>query len=189
MSKQKKEEGASSKNLFSKQLTEAFLQEFTLKVKEKEEASFAPHQISYFIFKLQTKWFGLKAHIIQEVLNRRSTHSIPFRPSPVLKGIINVSGQLKIYIDLETVLGLEADKQNKNDKNIKFILIGEAPSDWVFSSYEVLGVFEISEEKIKASSEEFEFSHYLLGKTHIDKNEVFLIDETKLLESLSLTVG
>lgn len=189
MSKQKKGEPASSKNLFSKELTEAFLQEFTLKVKEKEEASFTPRQVSYFIFKLQAKWFGIKAHTIQEVLNRRSTHSIPFRSSPVLKGIINVSGQLKLYIDLESLFGLDGDKQNKNDKNIKFILIGEASSDWVFSSYDVLGIFEINEEKIKASNEGFEFSHYLLGKACIDKKEVFLIDEIKLLESLSLTIG
>ena len=45
MSKQKKEKIAPPNNLFSKELTEQFLHESTLKVKEKEESSMDRHEI------------------------------------------------------------------------------------------------------------------------------------------------
>ncbi|GAB3356851.1 chemotaxis protein CheW [Lysobacter tyrosinilyticus] len=65
---------------------------------------------STFIFRLGAEWLGLATSLIDEVVERRPLHSLPHRREGVVRGLVNVTGQLTICIALEPLFQLEAAK-------------------------------------------------------------------------------
>lgn len=70
----------------------------------------ATHQ--FCTFTLERFTFGLEVHAIQEVLRAQPLTPVPLAPS-VVRGLINLRGQIVAAIDLRTRLGLPArDTEN-----------------------------------------------------------------------------
>jgi chemotaxis signal transduction protein len=63
---------------------------------------------SAFIFRLGAEWLGLTTSVVDEVVAPRSTHALPHRREGVVRGLVNVRGQLTICIALEPLLQLDA---------------------------------------------------------------------------------
>lgn len=63
---------------------------------------------STFIFRLGAEWLGLATGMIDEVIERRAIHSLPHRREGVVRGVVNVRGQLTICVALEPLFQLDA---------------------------------------------------------------------------------
>ena len=63
---------------------------------------------STFIFRLGAEWLGLATSLIDEVVERRVIHSVPHRREGVVRGLVNVRGQLTICVALEPLFQLDA---------------------------------------------------------------------------------
>ena len=61
---------------------------------------------SAVIFRLGAEWLGLPARLFQEVAERRPVHSLPHRQGRLVKGLVNVRGELLICISLGELLGV-----------------------------------------------------------------------------------
>ncbi|MEI7634700.1 MAG: chemotaxis protein CheW [bacterium] len=73
---------------------------------------------SLFIFSLNTEWFGLPAGIVEEVVDDRMPHSLPHRRDTIVKGIVNIRGQLVVCVSLSEMLGSAAAARVMPDAGI-----------------------------------------------------------------------
>ncbi|KRB04259.1 chemotaxis protein CheW [Lysobacter sp. Root690] len=63
---------------------------------------------SLFVFRLGGEWLGLPAAIVDEVLEPRPIHSLPHRREGLVRGLVNVRGQLTVCVALESLLQIDA---------------------------------------------------------------------------------
>ena len=63
---------------------------------------------SLFVFRLRGEWLGLPAAIVDEVLEPRPIHSLPHRREGLVRGLVNVRGQLTVCVALESLLQIDA---------------------------------------------------------------------------------
>lgn len=63
---------------------------------------------SLFVFRLRGEWLGLPASIVDEVLEPRAIHSLPHRREGLVRGLVNVRGQLTVCVALESLLQIDA---------------------------------------------------------------------------------
>lgn len=62
---------------------------------------------SLFVFRLGGEWLGLPAAIVDEVLEPRAIHSLPHRREGLVRGLVNVRGQLTVCVALESLLQID----------------------------------------------------------------------------------
>ncbi|MBW8807495.1 MAG: chemotaxis protein CheW, partial [Lysobacter sp.] len=60
------------------------------------------------VFRLRGEWLGLPASIVDEVLEPRAIHSLPHRREGLVRGLVNVRGQLTVCVALESLLQIDA---------------------------------------------------------------------------------
>ena len=63
---------------------------------------------SVFIFRLGPEWLGLASSVVDEVVEPRMIHALPHRRDGVVRGLVNVRGQLTICVALEQLFQLGA---------------------------------------------------------------------------------
>ncbi|MGH8081696.1 MAG: chemotaxis protein CheW [Lysobacter sp.] len=61
-----------------------------------------------FVFRLGNEWLGLPAAMVDEVIEPRPIHSLPHRREGLVRGLVNVRGQLTVCVALESLLQLDA---------------------------------------------------------------------------------
>jgi chemotaxis-related protein WspD len=62
---------------------------------------------SAFIFRLGAEWLGLTTTVVDEVVESRLVHALPHRREGVVRGLVNVRGQLTICVALEPLFQLD----------------------------------------------------------------------------------
>jgi chemotaxis-related protein WspD len=62
---------------------------------------------SVIVFRIGEEWLALPTQVFQEVLERRSVHSLPHRRTGCVAGLANVRGELLVCISLRHALGHE----------------------------------------------------------------------------------
>lgn len=62
---------------------------------------------SIFIFRLGPEWLALVSSVIDEVVEPRAIHSLPHRRDGIVRGLVNVRGQLTLCVALEPLFQLE----------------------------------------------------------------------------------
>ncbi|MGO1068777.1 chemotaxis protein CheW [Lysobacter sp. CA199] len=60
-----------------------------------------------FVFRLGSEWLGLPAAVADEVIEPRPIHGLPHRREGVVRGLVNVRGQLTVCVALEALLQLQ----------------------------------------------------------------------------------
>ncbi len=71
---------------------------------------------SLVIFRLGAEWLALATAVFQEVTDMRTIHSLPHRQGKVVKGLVNVRGELLVCVSLEDLLGLEMPPESRKPK-------------------------------------------------------------------------
>ena len=108
------------------------------------------------IFRLGQEWLALPASIFNQVLVPSPIHSLPHSTNPVLRGIVNVRGQLLLCISLHALLGIEGS--NPDPANIpplpvikcqpgsypRLVVIEQPREVWAFEVDEIYGLHQYS---------------------------------------------
>jgi len=109
---------------------------------------------SVTIFRLGNEWMALPTNSIQEVTDVCSVHSIPHNKTPVLRGLVNLRGQLKICVSLGQLMDIEkAEKYSGQDTKERIyermISVEHNESQYVFLVSEVSGTFHYHPSELK----------------------------------------
>ncbi len=78
-------------------------------------------------FRLDSHLFGLDVQDVQEIIRQQSATRVPLAP-PVVRGLINLRGQIVTVIDLRMRLGLEARVLERPAVNVVVRCAGSATS-------------------------------------------------------------
>jgi chemotaxis-related protein WspD len=102
--------------------------------------------LNLVIFRLGAEWWAIAAQFIRETALTSPIHSLPHRSNEILKGIINVRGELMLYVALSGLLSVATgDREAARE-----ILVAEANgSTWVFGVDELLGLQQVSTQALK----------------------------------------
>ena len=108
---------------------------------------------SITIFRLGNEWLALPTNIIEEVSDVSVIHSIPHQRTTVLKGLMNLRGQMSICVSLGQLL--EIEKYNKDNDDIRnrtyerIIAINHNKSSFVFLVSEVKSTYRLRPGELK----------------------------------------
>ncbi len=99
---------------------------------------------SVTVFRLGHEWMALPTNSIQEITDVCSVHSVPHQKTPVLRGLVNLRGQLKICVSLGQLMEIEKAETYTGEKTReriyeRMIAVRHNESQYVFLVSEVKG--------------------------------------------------
>jgi len=98
---------------------------------------------SWLTFRLGAELLALPLATVTEVMEERPIHRLPHRQNPILRGLVNVRGELVLCVALEALLGTEAAPVNPNARRRIMVLTGEGGRYCCFAD-EIKGTQEIA---------------------------------------------
>ena len=184
---------AKANKLLDRVPDEAYIDEWTILVQKEKLAEEVAAEHSVVIFRLNQEWLAISTLIFAEVATLRKIHHIPHRSGLILKGVVNLRGQLKLCISLHNFLEIESiDKKadHQKDKYQRMLAIKREDQNWIFPVDEVYGIFKcdimhlqnvpVTITKSKAN--------FLKGVFAWEGKSVGYLDEDLLFQSLQRSV-
>lgn len=106
------------------------------------------------LFRLGDEWLGLDSNLVHEITEMRVIHSLPHKAGTLVKGLVNMRGELKICVSLGTLL--QVDKAQEDycvDYEIhqRLIHIARDGQGFVFPVSEVHGIHRYAEPALNAA--------------------------------------
>ena len=146
-----------------------------------------------FVFRTGGEWLALPAHMIQEVVNMSPIHSIPNITSKVLRGLVNIHGNLQICVSIGRVLGLEKRIQTEEELDPDYIsperlvVVLQDNHLVAFPVSEVKGIIRYTPETIKDLPVTVSGSKavYTMGILHLDGRDIGLLKDKPLFKTLT----
>jgi len=166
-------------------------QEYWTALLAKDVSMKSSESLSIVVFRLGDEWLGLPTKIIKEISEIRPVHSIPNSKSAVVKGLVNVRGELKLWVSMGTLLAVEkgGDMSTAGLRKSfleRLVILFKDGEQFVFPVSEIIGTHRIWVESIRdvpATAANSMFSH-LAGLFELDGRHVGLLDEELLINSL-----
>lgn len=159
---------AAGQRALQQPLPEEYQREWTRLLARRKDTD-REHYLTVIIFRVGNEWFSLPVNYLQHVEARRAIHSIPHQNSAIVKGVVNVSGEVKMCFSLGALLGIEQvsvlDPSQRTAVYQGLIVLKNGKSSYVFPVTEVLELARISLEELKAvpSTVSTVAASYLLG--------------------------
>ncbi|GBC63403.1 chemotaxis protein CheW [Desulfonema ishimotonii] len=162
---------------------------------KKEEES--PRTISVVIFRIGEEWLALRTRLFAEVIDPERFHSLPHRNNPVLLGVVNVHGELRLCISLRVLLDIEMRTAPPPERRIyrRMMVIGHDSEQWVFPVDEIHGVHRVAPENfqnvpvtVAKSSATYTQSLFKWRPRSEDYRNVALLEDELLLISLARSI-
>jgi chemotaxis-related protein WspD len=157
---------AAGAELLDQNLPEQYRAERTEQFAAKQSDS-TVGKLSVVIFQVGREQFALSTALIQEFARQRPIHSLPHRKDRIVLGLINIGGELLIYVSLARLLGLQETcevKTRKDDLIVtpqfsipaspcveRVLVLNSRGNRFVFPVDEVHGVFRFHIDELKAA--------------------------------------
>jgi len=146
--------------------------------------------IPVLVFRIGREWFALRASLVDEVLELRSVHSIPHHKGGILRGLINVHGELQLCVSIEKFLAVEQDDRCGQEQDSKVIprmlLVSNGTESLVFEVSEVACVYACHPDMLEdvPATLPRERMPLLKGLLHWNQHHVAILYGDRLLEKL-----
>ena len=109
---------------------------------------------SVTVFRLGEEWMALPTAAIDQITNVCAVHSIPHRPNPVLRGLVNLHGQLQICVSLGHLMEIEKgmaynEQIDKQRYYPRMVVMQDRGRRYVFTVSEVKGTCRYNPAQLK----------------------------------------
>lgn len=99
------------------------------------------------VFRLGDELLGLPANVLEMVLSPGAVHHIPHRSDRLLRGLVNVKGQLLLCAALEELLHLQGNGQReRQDRQRRMVVMARKEEVWAFEVHDFLGIVRFTTE-------------------------------------------
>lgn len=97
------------------------------------------------LFRLGDDWLGLDSDLVQEITDMRTIQRLPhYGDGGVIKGLVNIRGELRVCVSLGNLLGLDQGLITSDDLGYdvfaRMVLIARDADEFVFPVTEVVGI-------------------------------------------------
>lgn len=138
------------RGLLERPAPDGYLDEWTESLARDKETTVTQF-LSLFIFRIGSEWLALPMSVVEEVSEARPIRTIPHTSNAVLKGMVNMRGELQLAVSLGELLGVDAnEKEVAEDRLVyeRLAVVQYNGSRWVFSADEVFGSVRFSSERL-----------------------------------------
>lgn len=184
-----------SRTLLSRALPNEQIAQWTTLLAE-EQAFRIITDVSVVIFRVGDEWFSLPSKLVVEVLEMAPIHPLPHvRNSNLLKGLVNIKGQLEICISLGNLLDIPPSARDRDLKKRKvhnrLVLIDSDEHKFVFPSNEIAGVYRYNNDDLMKLPSTVSMSavSYIKGSIEWQDITVACIDDELLLKAFTRTLA
>jgi chemotaxis-related protein WspD len=170
-------------NLLDREAPPGYSTEWTAHVAA-EKKGVEPGIKSVVIFRIDKEWLALSTDMFQEVIDQYTIRTLPDHRGGIVKGLINVRGELLLCIALEVVLGME----NTEVRTPKDRLLIFGRGRFAVQVSEVFGVHRYHPNELRltpATLRNASSGSYTLGILRWQGNAVACLDEALLLYALN----
>ncbi|MBD2292696.1 chemotaxis protein CheW [Anabaena sphaerica FACHB-251] len=142
------------------------------------------------IFRLQKEWLALSAQVLKETISPTLIHTIPHRSNEILKGLVNIRGELQLCISLSNLLHLETVQTLPEALSpivySRMIVIEKGGNTWVFPVDEFYGLYRFHDDELRdpPNSATSAINTYTKGFFHWESRSLSYIDDELLFMSL-----
>ena len=135
---------AGGRSLLEREPPVEYLHEWTQALAEEKDEDTAADTLSVLIFRLGSEWLALPTHVCQEMAEMRPIHTLPHRSGPVLLGLVNIRGVIRLCVSLGELLGLEpaddAGRKTNHQNQACLVVIARDSDHWVILVDELYGI-------------------------------------------------
>jgi chemotaxis-related protein WspD len=195
---------AAGRNLLDRAIPKNYQHEWTqffseTKVEEKNQLVHFPTEsetltttqtLTVAIFRLQREWLALPAQILKETISPTGIHTLPHRSNEILKGLVNIRGELQLCISLGNLLHLETAQTLAEALSpivySRMIVIEKGDNTWVFPVDEFYGLSRFNNNELRdaPNSATSTINTYTKGFFHWQSRSLSYIDDELLFMSL-----
>lgn len=150
---------------------------------------------SVIVFRIADRWMAIPAGIVKIIIEPHHPHRIPHNFG-LLRGIVNVEGELTLCVSLEELFRFESMEQPGTEENQRkaverMIVINDGPYSWAFGVDEIANVMSVPEEKLTESPVTLAKSPTRLTRAIFEYSgrQVGMIDEKLLIDALRRSVS
>jgi len=145
---------------------------------------------SVLLFRLGDEWLGIGSMFVNEITPMRTIHSLPHRNDSLVKGLVNIRGELKICVSIGSLLQLEKARESyTTDHEIleRMIFISKDGQSFVIPVSEVHGVYHYTDSALQATPATVAKSRhsYTSGILGWDNRHVGVLDHELLFYALT----
>lgn len=132
---------------------------------------------SITIFRLGSEWMALPTDIIDEITDVCKVHSLPHQRTPVLRGLMNLRGQMSICVSLGQLMGIEKAENivhsDARDRTYeRMIAVNYNNSSFVFLVSEVKSTYRYRKNELKEPPSTLSHSKGTFTKGILSWNEL-----------------
>lgn len=100
------------------------------------------NDVGALIFRLGPEWLAFRTRAVVEAAHVRPIHRVPHRSNAVLRGLVNLRGQLQLCFSMRGLLGVPEPKGDGGSPRERLIVLRdrERSEVWAFAADEVHGV-------------------------------------------------
>lgn len=186
---------SAGRSMLERSLPDAYESNWAEVFSEKKQEQLAGGE-SVTIFRLGKEWMALPTKSIEEVTDVCSVHSIPHSNTPVLRGLVNLRGQLKICVSLGQLMEIGkaqrySGKATRERIYERMIAIKHNDSHYVFLVSEVSGTLNYNPDDLKSppSTLSEATGSYTRGILEWKGNAVACLDAELLFYSMEKKLG
>ncbi|MFN6560732.1 MAG: chemotaxis protein CheW [Nostoc sp. ChiSLP01] len=119
-------------------------------------ASTTTETLAVVIFRLQQEWLALPAQVLKETTPPSAIHTLPHRHNQVLRGLINIRGELLLCVSLNHLLNIESSDTPLQTLSpvaySRMVVIEKAGNAWVFPVDELYGLHRFERRELRDAS-------------------------------------
>ena len=179
------------RSLLEREIPPHYTEEWTQILAHKKHDEL-PGTLSVLVFRIENEWLALPSVLFAEVIDSAKVHSLPHRPPPVLRGLVNVHGEVQLCISLRVLLGIEtlATETPITSTSMtspqRMLVIQHQQQSWVFSVNEIDSVRRLHPSQIQDApiSSQKTGAGFSRGIFAWEDKQVALLDETLVLRQL-----
>ncbi|MGE9295462.1 MAG: chemotaxis protein CheW [Puniceicoccales bacterium] len=175
--------------LLDRQPPEGYLEEWRLRLQNDMEEQ-ERDRLGVLVFRLYEEWLALDARTIKEITAEATIHRIPQRTNDVLRGLVNVRGELQLCVSLHALLGLQntgAEQVLSRRVHPRMIVFQGDEGAFVFRADEVYGVHALATDALHESPVTVTkaMATYTRGLFDLHEIKVGLLDHELIFHSLN----
>ena len=141
---------------------------------------------SALVFRMGDEWFALSSKFIREITHCDKHHSLPHRKNNVLRGLVNVRGELLLNVSLGYLFKINKSETHKKFTHERFIVIDDGEEKFAFPVTEVREITHYSDSEIQPapSTLNYDTSCFVKGIIQHKNTDVGILDSELVFTAL-----
>ncbi|WOO39697.1 chemotaxis protein CheW [Rubellicoccus peritrichatus] len=144
-------DSTASIELLDRQSPEGYQREWLERIRERPDDD-VKDTMPALVFRVAGEWLAISVTCVAEVTSDAPVHRVPHRTNEVLKGIVNVRGELQLAISLRSLLALEsgtAEQMSAGRVYPRMVMLLREGERFVSRVEEVVGVIHFEKDEME----------------------------------------